>query len=76
MNGGELLTQQDLFAVVLQAFAIHLALDFSGPIERRLHRAETRDDVLGAFIANARAPGNVVDSIAFQRQQIGYLGSA
>ncbi len=35
MNGRQLLAQQDLLAIVLQAFAIHLPLDFGGVFDAR-----------------------------------------
>ena len=59
--------------MVLQALAIHLALDFRRAIERRFHRSEFLDQVARALVADARRARDVVDGISFQRQQIRHL---
>ena len=39
----------------------------------RFHRAELRDQVARAFVADSRRAGNVIDRVPLQRQQIGHL---
>ena len=72
-NGRQALAHADLFAVILQALAVSLALHFDGMLHGRLHRAEAFDQRLRAFVADARRAGDVVDRIAAQRQQVGHL---
>ena len=58
------LLEQNLIAIVLQAFAIHLSLDFGGSIERRFDVAEAEDDIFRTFVADAGSTWNVVDRVA------------
>ena len=48
-----LLAHQDAFAVVLQAFAVHLARHFVGAVEGGLDRSELRDQIARALVADA-----------------------
>ncbi len=69
----ELLGHKDALAIVLQAFAVHLALDFAGAVEGGFDAAELFDEIAGALVADAGSAGDVVDSVAFQREEIGHL---
>ena len=61
IDGRELLAQQDLVAIILQALAIHLALHFGRVLQRGFHRAEAHDQILRALVADAGRAGNIVD---------------
>src|ERR1022692_1970442 len=67
------LAHQDALDVVLQALAIHLALDLGGALDGRFHRTEALDQVPRALVADARRARNVVDGVALQREQVRHL---
>ena len=60
-----------MFVAVEQGFAVALAFDFGGVVERGFRRAETADQFARAFFADAFRAGNVVDGIAHQRHHVG-----
>ena len=72
-DGGQPLAHADALDVVLEALAIHLALDFGGAFERGFDGAELLDDRDGALVADAGSAGDVVDGVAFEREQVGHL---
>ena len=60
----EALAHLDALDVVLQALAVHLALDLGGALERAFHGPETLDQVTGSFLADTWSAGNVIHRIA------------
>ena len=64
------LAEQDGVAIVLQGFAVGLALDFGCAIQRRLDRTEALDNLHRAFVADARRSGNVVDGVSAEGHHI------
>jgi hypothetical protein len=70
VNGSELLAKQNLIAIVQEAFAIHLPFYLRCTIQGRFDRTKASDDVFGSFVANSWGTGDVVDGVAFQREQV------
>ncbi len=70
VDGDEFFREQDRFAILLQRFAIGLALDFSSAVEHRFQTAEFLDQVDAALVADAGRAGNVVDAVAAQGHYI------
>ena len=73
VDGGQAAAHQDPLAIVLQAFPVHFPLDFGGAVEGGFDGAELFQQIARAFVADARRARDVVDRIAFERQQVRYL---
>lgn len=71
IDGGETFAEFDLFAVVLEAFAVALAGDFGGAVEEGFEGAELVEEGDGALVANAGSAGDVVGGIAHQGEEVG-----
>ncbi len=70
VDGDQFFRKQDRLAILLQRFAIGLALHFRGVIEHRVETAEFLDQVDAALVADAGRAGNVVDGVAAQRHHV------
>ncbi len=70
VDGDQFLRKQDGIAILLERFAIALALDLGGAIEDGFHAAEFDDQVDAALVADAGRAGNVVDGVAAQSHHV------
>ena len=71
LNGREAFAHLDAFTIVPEAIAVHLALDFSMPVERGFERAELLQKVDGPFLTDAGRTGDVIDRVASEREVVG-----
>jgi hypothetical protein len=73
VDGDEFFGEQDGVAVLLEGFAVGLALDFgiiARAVEDGFDAAELLDEFDGAFVADAGSAGDVVDGVAAQGHDV------
>ena len=73
INGDQFLRQQYGIAILLERFAIALALHLGGAIEHRFHAAEFDNQIHAALVADAGRAGYVIDRVAAQRHYVNHL---
>ena len=69
-DGRQHFAHQDLVAVLLQALAISLALDFGGVLDGAFDTAVGLDQIARSFVTDTGGAGDIVDRISLEREQV------
>ena len=72
-DGGELLGEHHLFALLLEGFAVALVGNFAGVVQSVFHAAVFADQLGGALFANAFGTGNVVNGVAHEGHHVDHF---